>query len=51
MKPDMVKGKFNIVPITESILGLSEEKDIEHVLRYSEVAGNIKDANGQPVVS
>jgi len=41
IKPDMVKGQFNVVPITESILGISEEKDIEHLLRYSEVAGNI----------
>ena len=50
IKPWMVKGNFNIVPITESILGISEERDLEHILRYAEVAGNIVDSNGQPVV-
>ena len=50
VEPWMVKGQFNVVPITESILGLSEERDLEHMLRYAEVAGNIVDSNGQPVV-
>lgn len=50
VNPWMVKGQFNIVPITESILGISEERDLEHMLRFAEVAGNIVDSSGQPVI-
>ncbi len=50
VQPKMIKGKFNIVPITESILGESEEKDLEHMLRYAEFAWNIMGADGKPVV-
>tara|TARA_R110000850_G_scaffold137809_2_gene258918 strand:- start:6878 stop:7252 length:375 start_codon:yes stop_codon:yes gene_type:complete len=46
----MVKGSFNIVPITDSILGISEERDLEHILRFAEFAGNILDSNGKPVI-
>ena len=50
VQPDMVKGKFNIIPITESILGVSAERDKANLLEFAQVAGNIIWADGQPVV-
>lgn len=36
--PDHIKGKFNIMPITESILWLSTEKEKNKVLEFSQIA-------------
>tara|TARA_R110000737_G_scaffold14419_1_gene30404 strand:+ start:179 stop:550 length:372 start_codon:yes stop_codon:yes gene_type:complete len=49
VEPKMLKGKFNLIPITESILGDSEARDLEHMLRFAEVAGNIVE-DGKPVI-
>lgn len=50
VKPWMVKGHFNIVPITESILGISEEREKAQFLEYAQVVGNFNDSSGQPVI-
>jgi hypothetical protein len=36
VKPEYVKGKFNIIPITESILWISTEKEKTKLLEYSQ---------------
>lgn len=50
VEPGMVKGQFNVIPITESILWISEEREKAQILEYAQVAWNIVDASGQPVV-
>jgi len=51
VEPKMMKGQFNIIPITESILGLSEEKDKAKIVEFAQLAGNFKDENGKDVIS
>lgn len=50
VKPELVKWKFNILPITESILWISTERDKASILEFAQVAWNIMWEDGKPVI-
>lgn len=49
-KPEYVKWKFNIIPITESILWINSEKEKVKILEYAQVAWNITWEDWAPVI-
>lgn len=50
VEPGMIKWRFNLLPITESILWLSAERDKQQIIEFSQIAGNIPGDDGRPVI-
>jgi len=50
-KPAYVKGAFNILPITDSILWVSTERDKKVALEFIQVVGNMMGEDGKPIIS
>ena len=48
---DALKGKFDIVLQTESLLWNSTEKDKENYLNFFQVFGNLADEAGKPIIN
>lgn len=51
VKPEYVKWNYNIIPITDSILWLSTEKDKNKFLEFSQVMWNIIWTDGKPIIN
>ena len=51
VKPEHVIWAFNIIPITESILGISSEREKTRMLEFASVAWNIIWPDGKPVIN
>lgn len=49
VKPEYVKWKFNILPITESILWISSERDKQEFLSFIQIAWNLVWEDWKPV--
>lgn len=51
IKPEMVKGKVNVILQTESLLWNSTEKELERFLSFFQVFGNVADNNGKKIIN
>lgn len=51
IKPEYVKGKFNIIPITESILWISTEREKTKLLEYAQVVWNMIWLDWKPIIN
>ncbi len=47
---DMTKGKFLVMPITETMLGNNKERRKQNALQYAQLVWNIKWDDGKPVI-
>lgn len=43
VKPELIKWEFNIIPITDSILWISTEKEKNKLLEFYQLVGNVED--------
>ena len=50
VKPEYIEGKFNIMPITESILWINSEREKIRILEFSQIAWNIVWEDGKPII-
>lgn len=48
-KPDLVKGKFSIVPITDSILWVSSERELKRFLEFQQIGWNLMGEDQKPI--
>lgn len=51
VKPSNVKWKFNVVPITDSILWVSSEKEKVRLLEFSQIASTFVWEDGKPLIN
>lgn len=51
IKPEYIKWKFNVLPITESILGISTEKEKAKLLEYAQLVWNMIWLDWKPIVN
>ena len=51
VKPNNVKWKFNVVPITDSILWVSSEKEKVRLLEFSQIASTFVWEDGKPLIN
>lgn len=49
--PDLIKWEFNILPITESILGISEEREKTELLEFGQIFGNLVWEDWTPIMN
>ena len=49
--PDHVKWKFNIIPITDSILWASSEREKARILEFAQIAPNFVGADWKPFIN
>ena len=51
VRPEHVKGIFNIVPVTDSILWISSEREKVRALEFMQAAGNLAKSDWAPVMN
>lgn len=49
VKPEYIKWSFNLIPITESILWISNERNKQNFLWFMQIAWNLVWSDGKPV--
>lgn len=51
VKPEFIKWNFNIIPITESILWISNEREKNKLLEFAQIAWNMMWLDGKPIIN
>lgn len=50
-QPEHMKGKFNVIPITDSILWTATARDKASLLEFSQIVGNMMWEDGKPIIN